>query len=70
MSVRRVRAEGCGTVYNVLESCPACGHDFAGWERRCEHIAEHDPEDFGLSPHGEIPEDHAKPLFGGVGDGA
>jgi len=34
----------------ILEACPApdCDHEFEGREKRGNHIATHDPEDFGL----------------------
>lgn len=68
MSLASTRYEGCGEVYNTLESCPACGYEFVAGERRDEHIAEeHGPADFGLSPLGTIPADHDAPLFGGDG---
>ncbi|MFC3478725.1 hypothetical protein [Halobacterium litoreum] len=52
-----------------LEICPACGYDFDRDEDRHHHIADHAPEDFGLSPLGETAPDHDEPLFaGGVGD--
>jgi hypothetical protein len=53
-----------------LEACPVCGYDYDRNEDRHPHIAEHDPEDFGLSPLGETAPDHDAPLFGGeaVGD--
>jgi len=52
-----------------LESCPVCGYDYDRNEDRHEHIEDHDPEDFGLSPLGQTAEDHSKPLFtGGLGD--
>lgn len=60
-----VRSRGKGRVLISLVSCPACGHPFAPNEDRDEHIAAHDPEDFGLSPLGETPESALAPLFGG-----
>lgn len=52
-----------------LEICPACGYDFDRDEFRHPHIADHDPEDFGLSPIGETPDDVLQPLFGGEAGG-
>lgn len=38
-----------------LVKCPACHADLqTGLHSVSEHIARHDPEDFGLSPLGEI----------------
>lgn len=47
----------------VLVSCPACGYQFDRDERRHKHLGEHDPEDFGLNPLGEIDPDHDDPMF-------
>ncbi|MUV60002.1 hypothetical protein [Halobacterium sp. CBA1126] len=47
----------------VLVSCPACGYQFDRDERRHQHLGEHDPEDFGLNPLGEVDPDHDDPLF-------
>lgn len=47
----------------ILTSCPACGYEFEPDESRHIHIGEHDPEDFGLNPLGEIDENHQDPLF-------
>lgn len=33
----------------VLTTCPACGADLEGDERKAGHIAGHSPDDFGLS---------------------
>ena len=46
-----------GARYRLV-TCPACGMEFAknGGEQRRAHLSKHDPEDFGLSPLGEIPE--------------
>jgi len=50
-----------------LIACPFCDHEFTPWEPRWKHILdEHDPEDAGLTPLGEIKPDHDAPLFGGV----
>jgi len=54
-----------GQDYNRLDNCPACGYPFEAEERRHVHLSEHGPEDFGLSPLGETPQDHDAPLFGG-----
>lgn len=51
-----------------LETCPACGYDFDRDEYRHPHIADHDPEDFGLNPLGEGLEDSQEPLFTPVED--
>jgi hypothetical protein len=48
-----------------LEVCPACGYDYDRNEDRQEHIADHDPEDFGLSPLGETNEEAQGSLWGG-----
>lgn len=47
----------------ILTECPACGYEFDPEERRHVHLSEHGPEDFGLSPLGEIEENHQQPLF-------
>lgn len=52
-------------VVRLIE-CPACGEELEpeqGVGKVSYHIAEHSPEDFGLSPIGEV--DHSKqgPLF-------
>jgi hypothetical protein len=52
----------------VLEACPVCGYDYDENEDRHPHIAEHDPEDFGLAPLGETNEDAQGPLFTAVED--
>lgn len=50
-----------------ITGCPFCGHEFEDWEPRWKHfLDEHDPEDAGLSPAGEVAPDHDAPLFGGV----
>lgn len=47
-----------------LTACPVCGHVFSRNEHRWKHLLDdHDPEDFGLSPLGEVPDDHDAPLF-------
>jgi hypothetical protein len=46
-----------------LTVCPACGYEFAEDEDRYHHLGDHDPEDFGLSPLGEIENGHKEPLF-------
>jgi len=51
----------------ILTECPACGYDFSPNESRDLHIADHDPEDFGLTPLGET-SDHQRPLFEDVDD--
>jgi len=56
-------------VRHILEVCPACEHDFDTGESRHEHIADHDPEDFGLNPLGETSPGHDTPLFGGEARG-
>lgn len=48
----------------MLSECPVCGHEFGKNQHRWKHYLEdHDPEDFGLSPLGVVPEDHDDPLF-------
>jgi hypothetical protein len=54
-----------GRVVNILTACPACGYTFAPDERRYKHLQEHNPEDFGLDPLGDVDDRHAEPLFGG-----
>ncbi|QDX39855.1 hypothetical protein [Salarchaeum sp. JOR-1] len=47
-----------------LVSCPFCTHDFDPHEPRWKHLLdEHDPEDAGLTPAGEIAPGHDAPLF-------
>jgi hypothetical protein len=48
-----------------LETCPACGYDFDRDEFRHNHIASHDPEDFGLQPLGETVRVADGPAAGG-----
>lgn len=39
-----------------LTHCPACGRELPRTsESKVLHLATHDPEDFGLSPIGEVP---------------
>jgi len=47
----------------TLTVCPACGYEFDKDESRGPHLGDHDPEDFGLSPLGEIKDGHQEPLF-------
>lgn len=46
-----------------LTVCPACGYEFDEDEDRYHHLGDHSPEDFGLSPLGEIENGHQDPLF-------
>lgn len=48
MTLRDVTYDGekKGTA---MVACP-CGYEFDDDEERWQHIADHDPEDFGLSP--------------------
>ncbi len=40
---------GSASRRTVLTECPACGADLSAvGTKKCDHIAEHDPEDFGL----------------------
>jgi len=59
----RVRTYERSKRVHVLTACPFCGYEFARNERRHQHLSEHDPEDAGLAPLGEIPADHDAPLF-------
>ncbi len=55
-----------GRRVHTLTACP-CGYVFDSHENRWKHFLEdHNPEDFGLSPLGEIPDQRDGPLFGGV----
>jgi hypothetical protein len=49
----------------LITECPVCGEDLEGRNKRtAQHFyTEHLPEDFGLTPLGEIREDTAEPLF-------
>ncbi|MFC4449842.1 hypothetical protein [Halorussus aquaticus] len=48
----------------LLTACPACGEDLSGKTKTSDHfLRDHLPEDFGLTPLGEIREGTAKPLF-------
>ncbi|NIC00076.1 hypothetical protein [Halobacterium sp. R2-5] len=40
-----------------------CGCEFDRDESRPDHLADHDPEDAGLNPLGELNDDHGAPLF-------
>jgi len=51
-----------------LTVCPACGYEFDEDEDRFHHLGEHAPEDFGLSPLGEVGDDHQAPLFPEIED--
>ena len=65
VSLRSVTFEGGYTAHNLVR-CPSCGHPFERYEPRWKHfLDDRSPEDFGLSPLGTIPPDHARPLFGG-----
>lgn len=60
----RVRELGNGRRRFMFSMCPICRHIFDKYEHRWKHfLDEHEPEDLGLSPLGEIPEDHDEPLF-------
>ncbi|WP_227260952.1 hypothetical protein [Salarchaeum japonicum] len=66
MSIQTTRYSR-GRRVHTLVSCPFCGHDFQPNEPRWKHLLdEHDPEDAGLTPAGEIAPGHDAPLFGGV----
>ena len=54
-----------GRRVHTLTACPFCGYSFDKNERRENHLGEHNPEDFGLSPLGEVSDRHDDPLFGG-----
>lgn len=56
-----------GRRVHTLTRCPFCGYEFDRDERRHKHLGEHDPEDAGLSPLGEIPENHDRPLLAADG---
>jgi hypothetical protein len=51
----------------LITECPVCGEDLEGRNKRtAQHFyTEHLPEDFGLTPLGEIREDTVEPLFDG-----
>ncbi|WP_232687928.1 hypothetical protein [Halobacterium zhouii] len=54
-----------GRRVHTLTACP-CGFIFSASEPRWKHLLdEHKPEDFGLSPLGEIPDGHDRPLYRG-----
>lgn len=39
----------------IMTECPACGADLSDMKHKADHFAdEHLPEDFGLSPLGEV----------------
>ena len=44
----------------VMVECPVCGEDLRG-RPASYHVADHRPEDFGLSPLGEIADRHDRP---------
>jgi hypothetical protein len=62
----RVDEYAQGRVVKILTSCPICDYEFDPEERRRHHLGDHDPEDFGLTPLGEVADDHADPLFDDV----
>lgn len=52
----------------TLIVCPACGYEFDKDENRGPHLGDHDPEDFGLSPLGEVSDTHQDPRFPEIED--
>lgn len=55
----REREDGGPKV--VMISCPVCGRDLRDQRKTAYHVAGHDPQDFGLSAAGVIPDDHDDP---------
>lgn len=54
MTLRIVKSSG-GSIKKSLVECPACGADLSGATKASAHLVnEHLPEDFGLTPLGEI----------------
>ena len=62
----RARTYSRGRRLVTLTHCPFCGYEFDRDESRPTHLGDHDPEDAGLNPLGEIDDDHDAPLFGEV----
>lgn len=61
----RVQHRGNSRKRYTLVKCPAegCTYEWDRNELRENHLEEHDPEDFGLSPLGERDEEAMEPLF-------
>jgi hypothetical protein len=51
MLERRTYADG--TIRLILKRCPACEEPIDSSDR-ADHIQSHTPQDFGLSPAGEV----------------
>ncbi len=58
-----LRARTYSRSRRFVTHCPFCGCEFDRDESRLDYLADHDPEDAGLNPLGELNDDHDAPLF-------